>query len=95
MDDRNPRNIIRVLIKRFDHNRRSLMAANMAIQGISRMSRDERGHLTAEKIQAELKSIEQQLGNQSDPALVEIDRALGSDQPFENALAKFVAELRW
>jgi hypothetical protein len=36
MDDHNLRNIIRIVIKRFDHNRRSLMAANMAIQGISR-----------------------------------------------------------
>ena len=55
------------------------------------MSRDEQGHLTAEKIQAELKSIEP-LRNQPDPAPVEIDRALGGNQPFENALENWKAQ---
>ncbi|MGA9040370.1 MAG: hypothetical protein WB421_07535 [Terriglobales bacterium] len=67
----------------------------MAIQAISSMSRDQRGALTPKQIEAELKSIEQQLLDQPDPAQAEMEKILAGDSPFENELAKFVTNLQW
>lgn len=94
-NDRNARNVILVLLKRLGRTRSNLMAARMAIRAISNMPRDQRAALTPKQIEVELKSIEQQLLDQPDPAQVEIEKALAGDAPFENELAKFVENLQW
>jgi hypothetical protein len=95
MNDRNLRNIIRVLIQKFGNTRRNLMAANATLQAISSMSPDQRKALTGTEIQAQLKNYQQQLSAQPDPDFVAMDQLLVGDDPLENEMGRFVAGIRW
>jgi hypothetical protein len=94
-NDRNLRNVLLVFLKRFGRTRSNLMAARMVIRAISNMPPGQRAALTSKQIEAELKSGEQQLLAQPDPVQVEIETTLAGEGPFENELAKFVANLQW
>ena len=93
--DRDQRNIILLLVKAVDRSRRNLMAANMILHAISNMPPDQRKALTSAQIQAELKSGQQQLAQQPDPAVVRIEKILNGDGTFWEHLRVFVSQLHW
>jgi uncharacterized membrane protein len=95
MDAKELRKVILLLVRACNRSRRNLMAANMAIHAISNMSPGERKALTAEQIQAELKSIERQLVQQPDPDGLRIENVLSEDGDFLEPLRDFASRLRW
>jgi hypothetical protein len=93
--ERDLRNVILLLVKAVERSRRNLMGANMAIHAISSMSPDERKALTSAQIATELKSVQQQLAQQRDPAVTQIEKVLNGDGEFLEHLRVFASQLHW